>query len=211
MTDRGNGQEDMEQDELDSLLGQGYEVPPPGREFTDRLEARLHERLQQRTGTKPPAEAGHPRRLRRAAVLAALATAAAVLLVVGLSVLGPDDKSPAIQLSAEDVVRLQNEIRQLEAEANRRMAEIELMQLREQHTRVEARLAAALQRPNPDIWVQTETERAASIMVAGADRMVRKFKLIESAAALYRRTIELFPNTRGAGTARRRLSEIQPS
>jgi len=210
MTDRDNEQENREPGGLESLLRESCAAPPPDGEFADRLEARLHERLKQRAGPKPPAEP-RPRRRHRAAVLAALATAAAVLLVVGLSVLGPDGKRPAVRLPAQDIARLQSEVRQLEAEANRRMAEIELMQLREQHSRVEARLAAALQRPDPDIWVQTETERAASIMVAGADRMVREFKLTESAASLYRRTIELFPNTRGAGIARRRLSEIQPS
>ena len=140
----------------------------------------------------------------RAAVWAGLAAAAALMLVVGLTVIGPRGGG----MSAEEAARLRDEIARLEAEAARAMAAVELLELRERHARVEARLAEVLRRPDPDRWVQAETERAAATLVAGGDRMVRELNLTESGAALYRRAIELFPETPGAEIARQRLARL---
>jgi len=56
--------------------------------------------------------------------------------------------------------------------------------------------------------IEQELERAAYLIVYQADRYHRELDLPESAIASYRETIELFPRTRAAQTARVRLAEL---
>lgn len=58
--------------------------------------------------------------------------------------------------------------------------------------------------------VEQELERAAYLIVYQAERYQRELGMPESAVASYRQTIELFPQTRAARTARDRLTQLEP-
>lgn len=57
--------------------------------------------------------------------------------------------------------------------------------------------------------VDRERERAAYLIVYQGDRYGRELNMPESAIASYRQTVELFPRTRAAQTARDRLSQLE--
>lgn len=109
----------------------------------------------------------------------------------------------------DDPKGLQREIRQLRAEADRRMRMAELLiQSRARSTRLSAYRKRAMI-SDPLMAVRREAEVAARIMVDHADRLSRRPHTQTSALRTWRRTIDLFPNTNSARIARRRISKTQ--
>jgi len=58
--------------------------------------------------------------------------------------------------------------------------------------------------------VMRERERAALSLLDHAERLRRDLKQPDAALETYRRTIELFPDTRWANVARQRIDELKP-
>ena len=75
------------------------------------------------------------------------------------------------------------------------------------HARQARRWVAA---PAAGATVQSERERAALALLDHADRLRRDLKQIDAALAAYRRTVELFPDTRWAAVARARIEQLTP-
>jgi hypothetical protein len=80
-----------------------------------------------------------------------------------------------------------------------------LRRRRERLARARERLAEAGADP-----VMRERERAALALLDHADRLRRDLKQADAALATYRRTIELFPDTRWAHVARQRIDQLKP-
>ena len=69
--------------------------------------------------------------------------------------------------------------------------------------------ARALQaKVDPIVRIDRQIEQAAFVIVAQADRKVRRWNLTDSAADDYRRVVELFPKTHWAAIARQRLAAM---
>ena len=147
------------------------------------------------------------------------AAAAAIVLVVGMTLLWPQGSAPPqpvneppvvqVEQSQPDIARLKAEIERLHREADTRLAVVQ----RTQEILEEMRRFEELKRqpPWPDAVanVRREVDQAAYTLVSQADRMCRELDLCDSAAVKYRRVVELFPETRWAVVARQRLSELE--
>ena len=110
--------------------------------------------------------------------------------------------------SATDPRELETQLRQLRAQADTEHATLERWRRSRDSRRRLERVHAALHAstPSPDV-VAVERERAALILLDHADRLRRELKEEEAARAAYRRTIELFPDTRWAAVARQRMEQ----
>jgi len=147
------------------------------------------------------------------------AAAAAIVLVVGMTLLWPRGSAlpqpvnePAVvqvEQSQPDIAQIKAEIERLHREADTRLAVV----LRTQEILEEMRRFDELKRqpPLPDAVANArrEVDQAAYTLVSQADRMCRELDLCDSAAVKYRRVVELFPETRWAVVARQRLSELE--
>jgi hypothetical protein len=104
---------------------------------------------------------------------------------------------------------LESQLRELRAKADTQHATLERWRrshdTRRRLERVYATLAAAA--PATEA-ISMERERAALILLDHADRLRRELKEEEAARAAYRRTIELFPDTRWAAVARQRMEQL---
>jgi hypothetical protein len=80
-----------------------------------------------------------------------------------------------------------------------------LLRRRERRNRALERIAAADVDP-----VARERERAALSLLDHGDRLHRDLKQLDAALAAYRQTIDLFPDTRWANVARRRIDQLKP-
>jgi len=102
----------------------------------------------------------------------------------------------------------ESQLRELRATADTQHATLERWRrshdTRRRLERVHATLAAAA--PSPEV-IAVERERAALILLDHADRLRLELKEEEAARAAYRRTIELFPDTRWAAVARQRMEQ----
>ncbi len=132
--------------------------------------------------------------------------AAGVVLLAGACVLWWSSVRPAQQdndLAMHDLAAMEARVERLLTEVDGRIAHIRRMMAEEQEQR---RQLAAMRVPTE---VENQVERAAFITVHYADRLYRELGQTRSAIESYRRTIELFPQTRSANVARRRLAEFQ--
>lgn len=143
--------------------------------------------------------------------LARLATslgAGVVLIAVGFCALTAVDKSR----EKERIAALQMQVKQLQVRTDATLKLIEEVLESERRQRQLDKLYAELASiPDPLEEIQTQVDKTGFILVYQADQMYREFKLIDSASRMYRRVIELFPQSRWAAVARQRLSEIQES
>lgn len=146
---------------------------------------------------------------RRFARLAApVAAAAVVLIAFGIwSLTG----TPADQTHEQGkVASLQTEIKQLQAQTDATLKLIRevLENQRRQHRirELEAKLASI---PDPLEEMQKQVDKTAFTLVYEANRMYGELNQKDSAVQTYNRVIELFPQSKWADVARRRLSEIQ--
>ena len=109
-----------------------------------------------------------------------------------------------------ELAALQAEVAQLRAEAEARMKIVqELLVLQKQQAklaRLERQLAGL---PDPLDEVHRQLEKAASTKIYFADLKYQKPAQRDSAIEDYRRVIRLYPQTRGAEAARKKLSEIR--
>lgn len=58
--------------------------------------------------------------------------------------------------------------------------------------------------------VQSERDKAALALLDHADRLRRDLNQVDAALAAYRRTVEMFPETRWAAVARARIEQLAP-
>ena len=109
---------------------------------------------------------------------------------------------------ATDPRDLETRLRQLRAQADTQHATLERwrrsLETRRRLDHVHAALAAAA--PSAEV-ISVERERAALILLDHADRLRRELKQEDAARAAYRRTMELFPDTRWAAVARQRMEQ----
>lgn len=170
-------------------------------------------RAADRTASSPPtAPADLPERIRQLARQRRRNlyrhSALAVALLAGLSIfLRPSGSStpeyahvPTTDRTP-DATALRMELLAIRAEAEALRAEV-----------LAARPAPARTHVRPAVTMDTvddELERAAYLIVYQADRYHRELDLPKLAIASYRQTIDLFPKTRAAQTARDRLTELE--
>jgi len=159
------------------------------------------------------------RRVRIAGSAAAAACLAAFLLLYGVPAPRPDGGDGVVQVTPQheaqpgealaDAEWVRAEIARLRAEGDLRMEIVRrILAIQQQQARL-AELERELAQPDPLRLAQAQVEEAASILVHHAERLHRTFDLQASAIDSYRRTIDLFPQTRSAQTARARLVELQ--
>ena len=196
-------------DELADLLHRADDIAPPPpapRDLALRVRARAHARA---------------RRQRLAAV------AAVPVLLLGASTLvllrrpsGPKQPAPLAHhrtvdprpdpTSSQDDAVLLAEAARLRTDADLRLSVAEGLRARARRradaARTVERLVAADALPSLD----AEREKAALTLLDHADRLRRDLNQVNDALAAYRRTIELFPGTRWAAVAKRRIDELNP-
>jgi TolA-binding protein len=151
------------------------------------------------------------RRLRRRHLMVAgpLAAAAAVLLVLGLWCVGTGTKEPASQ-DERRIASLEEQVRQLQAqtEATLKLVQNVLAQEREQR-RLDALEAELASIRDPMEEIKRQADKAAFTLVYQADRFYRELNQTDSAVESYEQVIRLFPESRWADEARKRLAEIR--
>lgn len=169
------------------------------------------------------AEAGPPPRLpsdlparvlsraRRAQERTGLAgsVAAALLLAIGVATFlrATAPSEPAAVEAVER--RLTADVAALEREADSRATVARrFAELRTRDERLAA-LQAAAARPDPVQRAEQEVDQTAFVLLQQGDHLYRDLGLKEPAADSYRRTARLFPQTRWAGLANERLTEME--
>jgi len=194
---------------------------------TDALESLLR-RADAVAGLPSVPPADLPRRVRhlaerrrrvRIAGSAAAVCVATFLLLYNIPAPRPDGRGRVVQVTPQpevqpgevlaDAERVRAEIARLRAEGDLRMEIISRTLAIQQRELRLAQLEREAAQPDPLRLAQAQVEEAASILVHHADRLHRTFDLQASAIDSYRRTIDLFPQTRSAQTARARLVELQ--
>ena len=98
----------------------------------------------------------------------------------------------------------------LKAEASLRLAVADALRLRDERRRRPARSFDARPPMNLVDSIESEREKAALTLLDHADRLRRDLKQADAALAAYRRTIELFPETRWAAVAKQRIEDLKP-
>ena len=148
---------------------------------------------------------------RRFARLAVPAAAAAVVLIAfGIWRL---TGTPADQMYEQvKVAALQAEIEQLQAQTDATLKLVREVLERQRRQRRIAELEAKLASiPDPLEEMQRQADKTAFTLVYQANRMYDELNQKDSAIQTYNRVIELFPKSKWADVARRRLAEIQNS
>jgi hypothetical protein len=136
---------------------------------------------------------------------------ATFLLLYSIPVPGPDGRSGVVRVSPQPEVETGEalaEIARLRAEGDLRIKVISRTLAIQQRELRLAQLEREAAQPDPLRVAQAQVEETASILVHHAERLHRTFDLQASAIDSYRRTIDLFPQTRSAQTARARLVEL---
>ena len=205
----------MSRDPLDDLLhdaDRSAPPPPSPRDLAEKVRGRARART--------------VRRRAAVAVVLPLAIAGTAALLFRKSV--PTDTSHPVATtnpstrdavavkpetaSSADRAALLAEARRLESEASVRLAVAGKLAARRDRRRREAELATApggMAAPGV-ASLEVEREKAALTLLDHGDRLRRDLKEVDAALAAYRRTVELFPDTRWAAVAQRRLEEIRP-
>jgi len=175
-------------EDLSRLAARAGGGPAPGR-VLKRLEVRT---LRRRVGA-----AG--------ALAAAIVTAAAVMTLSS----GPRVKTQEVAGAEEAALRA--EIARLQAEAEWRTDVVRHMLALERQRRLDEELRRQLARPDPAEQIVRDVEEVAFVIVHDADRVRQEEGGLESAVAAYRQVVRLFPRTRWANVARKRLADIDKS
>jgi hypothetical protein len=185
----------MEEDKIKSLLQKaeqmaGLPAPPPA-----ELAAAIRRR------------AKHRKLIRLAAPLAA---AALVLIAFGIYQLvgtPAGDTHEQVRL-----VALQAEVEQLRAQTGATLKLVrEVIANQRRRSRLEELEAKLARISDPLEEIQRQADKTAFTLVYEANRMYGELNQRDSAIRTYKRVIELFPQSKWADVARRRLSEIHNS
>jgi hypothetical protein len=180
----------------------------------DRLQELLR-RADADAGPVPRLPAGLARRVmsraRRAQERTALAgsVVAALLLAIGVMTF-LRTTAPSGFGSGEAVERrLTADVAGLQREADSRATVARrFAELRTRDERLAA-LQAEAARPDAVQRAEQEVDQTAFVLLQQGDHLYRDLGLKEPAADSYRRTAQLFPETRWAGLARQRLTEME--
>jgi len=168
-----------------------------GRVVTGPTPAQVLKRLRRRTLRRRAGAAG---------ALAAIIVAAAAAVMLS---------SPAGEKKNEFVTdteaALRTEIACLQAEAELRTVMVDHMLALESQDRLNKKLRKLSARPDPAEQIALSVEEAAFVILHHADRVRQEDSGREAAVAAYRQVVTLFPRTRWAEVARKRLSEIDKS
>jgi tetratricopeptide (TPR) repeat protein len=155
--------------------------------------------------------AGIRARLRRRRMIVAgfPAAAAAVLLALGVWCVCTRTTEPAPQ-DERRIASLEEQVRQLQVqtEAALKLVQNVLAQEREQQ-RLDALEAELASIRDPREEMEAQADRAAFALVYEADRFYRELNQAQSAVEVYEQVIRLFPQSRWADEARKRLAEIR--
>ena len=73
-----------------------------------------------------------------------------------------------------------------------------------------SRASESLAAATPPSTIGDQRDRAALTLLDHGDRLRRDLKEVDAALAAYRRTIELFPDTKWAAVAKQRIHELRP-
>lgn len=107
------------------------------------------------------------------------------------------------------IARLRAEIASLRAQAEASTAAVEMLRRINRSRERQETLRPVLQRVDPAIRAACEMELAAVTIVRQADRMLTEHGLVAAAAEAYERAARLFPETRAAAEAGRKLIELK--
>jgi len=110
-----------------------------------------------------------------------------------------------------EIARLQEKVHRLQEEVEWRTVAVERMLTLETQQRRLADLRRRAAEPDALDRLDQQTDQTAFTLVYQADRMHKELGLEAPAVEGYRRVIRLFPETRWAEVARKRLSEIERS
>jgi hypothetical protein len=157
--------------------------PPPA---TERLAERVYRRARTRS-----------RRRRVLAAVAVLVCSAALLWSLPKPTPSSAPTQEAVAIEPAEIFRLR-----ADAAMHLKVADAVLS-----HTQRRARAAHLRDTP---VTIESEREKAALAMLDHGDRLRRDLKQVDAALAAYRRTVELFPDTRWAAVARERIALLKP-
>jgi cell division protein FtsB len=147
-------------------------------------------------------------RRRFVSVTTPITAAAAVLVAFGLWSL----TSKIIEKTAQQqkIASLEAQIQQLQIRTDATFNLIqEVIEDERKQQRLDELQAQLASIPDPLEEIQKQVDTAAFNLVYQADRMYRELDLKSSAIKIYKRVIELFPETQWAEVAHQRLSEIK--
>lgn len=183
----------MEEDKIKSLLQKADQMAGLPVPTSANLAAAIHRRAKQR---------------RFVSLAAPVAAAAVVLIAFGvwrLMSTPAGDTREQVRLAT-----LQAEVELLRAQTDSTLKlvreVIERQRRRSQLQALEAKLASI---SDPLEEMQRQADKTAFILVFQANRMYDELDQKDSAIQTYNRLIELFPKSKWADVARRRLAEIQ--
>ena len=167
-----------------------------------------------------PERVRHRARRRRATRAAGGAVVLVLLAVGAVWALWPlterptgNGAGPIVAATAEqaEIARLQEKVHRLQEEVQWRTAAIERMLTLETQQQRLAELRRRAAEPDALDRLDQQTDQTAFTIIYQADRMHKELGLEAPAVEGYRRVIRLFPETRWAEVARKRLSEIEGS
>lgn len=164
----------------------------------------------------PPAF-GHVRaagirgRLRRRRMMLAgcPAAAAAVLLALGVWCVCMRTTEPAPP-DEQRIALLEEQVRQLQIQTDAALKLVrDVLAQERQQQRLDALEAELASIRDPRREIEAQADRAAFALVYQADRFYRELNQAQSAVEAYEQVIRLFPQSRWADEARKRLAEIR--
>ena len=150
------------------------------------------------------ATAVNNRRVRRRRVRVASATATAVLAVVLATVLMMHKTPSRVPAPFAVVPAARPAEMSIQAQARLHELTIERLEHRRERRKASASVAAVAFAPSPGEL----RDRAALILIYDADQHLQSHRR-DDAVAMYRRTIELFPQSHWATIARQRLKQLE--
>lgn len=120
------------------------------------------------------------------------------------------ERNGSREMVQREIEQLRAEVAQLRSEAEFRTVILaEVLRVQKQQAKIRALERQVRSQTDPLAEVNRLVERAALVTVYQADRKYNELDLKESAIADYRQVIKLYPETRWAERARRRLAEIE--
>ncbi len=160
----------------------------------------------------PVTAAGIRRRVgrRRMTVVGRPAAAAAVLLfAVGVWCVWPGTKKPASQ-GEQRIVSLEEQVKQLQVQTEATLTLVrDVLAQERQQQRLDALEAELASIRDPMEELREQADKTAFTLVYQANRFQRELNQTQSAVEAYEQVIRLFPQSRWANEARKKLAEIR--